>query len=108
METTNAERSKYARRYRADEKEAILARYRASGLNEREFALREGVSATSIARWTGRLGKGNGRVRMVAVRVRETEGADPGSVEVRFSCGAVLRVGPAMLTGLVEALRRPC
>jgi transposase-like protein len=107
METTtqsNGPARKCGRRYGEVQREAILARYRESGMELSAFALQVDVSGTTLKRW---MGGGRRRPKLVAVRVKEPEGKSM-LVEARLACGTTIRVPAALLRALVGSLRRPC
>jgi transposase-like protein len=107
MDTTtesNGTGKKCGRRYGQDQREAILAGYRESGMELSAFALQADVSNTTLKRWMGAGGKGP---RLVAVRMKEAEGRTA-VVEARFVCGATIRAPAILLPELVRSLRRPC
>ena len=107
METTtesNGMEKKCGRRYGQDQREAILGRYRESGMELSAYARQADVSGTTLKRWMGAGGKGP---RLVAVRMKEPEGRSA-MVEARFVCGATIRAPAVLLPELVRSLRRPC
>jgi hypothetical protein len=107
MEATtipNSAARKCGRRYGQAQREAILARFRESGMEVDAFARQADVSGTTIKRW---MGGGRSRPKLVAVGVKESAETS-GFVEARFGCGTILRVPAVHLGDLVRSLRRLC
>lgn len=68
------------KRWSAEEKRALLVRWRASGLSARQFAPREGVSPANLLRWRGSAvaTPQRGTVKFTPVQVVKTESTRAG------------------------------
>jgi hypothetical protein len=72
MEIENGLSRRTRRRFSAEEKARVVARYRESGLTRVEFCRREGVSLYNLQRWVGKRGRAGQarfwRLRLEALR----------------------------------------
>lgn len=89
---------------------ALVADYeRGTGLTQREFCGRHGVSLSSFSRWLHKLRAEPGGIAFVPLNI--VESPPPGGVvaEIRYPCGAVVRLSGApasFIPGLVPSQRR--
>lgn len=92
----------------AEQRAALIAAYEASGLTQREFARREGLSYWSFAKWLSRTRQREGQkpkatfAEIAAVAARASS-----PLEVALPNGVVVRGHDVeQVVGLVERLRR--
>lgn len=118
MEKTNGEGSKQrsrSRRHTRAEIEAILARYRASGLAQAEFAGQAGLAPWTLRNWQSQLRHkrsaepGGGEPSFASVQLRPVRA---GTITVRWPHGVVVEIvvplDETSVVRLVQNLVAPC
>lgn len=118
MEETNEDGTKQrarSRRHTRSEIEAILTRYRASGLAPAEFAAQEGLAPWTLRNWQSQQrpkrpsGPGSGEASFASVQLSP---ARVGTITVRWPQGIAVEIaGPlaeASVVRLVQDLVAPC
>ena len=103
---TGEKRAKNGRRMiPAEAREALIAEYETSGLTQRAFALREGLSFCTFTTWLARQRKAQRKSKFTEVSVAQPK--ESGVLEIVLPNGVVLRgkeVEP--LAALMERLGR--
>lgn len=92
----------------AEQRAALIAAYEASGLTQREFTRREGLSYWSFAKWLSRTRtRQQPRAKATFAEVAAIAGRGSSPVEVALPDGVVVRGSDLeQVVGLVERLRR--
>lgn len=91
-EPTKSEENR-RRRYSAEEIAAHVSGYEQSGVSQREYAQREGLSVSSLGNWVNRKQKREARAQWVEVEKPGTlAGGDSSGYVMGFSGGMELRV----------------
>ena len=104
-----------SRRHTRVEIEAILARYRASGLAQAEFAAQAGLAPWTLRNWQSQLrhkrsaGPGTGEPSFASVQLRPVLA---GTITVRWPQGVVVEIAVPLdetsVVRLVQDLVAPC
>ena len=92
---TEAVRLSRGRRFSREQREDLLARFRASGLSQREFVVREGIGLSTLSKWV-RTSRGSAGTKSEPVKFQEmvlpmhqarwaVEVVNPQNWTVRFS-----------------------